>query len=175
MNQNNTSIMYSGTVDISTNHKRILSHNNGSLDFFRLLNKFVSRQAIGVGELPGYLMMYKCKSEVVLSSTQTTNPTYASLELFTSNIPVISNIVASNASESVLFSATLTASSIKPATIVGEESNVCLALVSADTKTILAATDIEGGDSLIRSLQSGLTASVKWRMSFENVEDSPTR
>ena len=168
MNQSNTSIKYAGTVSIETKTKRIVSHNNGSQNLFNLLNRFMARHTVSVGELPGYLMMYQSTSNVVLSNTNANSNVYPSIELFTSKTPMIANLADDGGCEVIIFSTSLSSSNIKSGITLNNNSNVCLALLSADAQTILAATDIQNGGMLVKSLQQGMNATVKWQLSFEN-------
>ena len=168
MNQSNTSIKYAGTVSIETKTKRILSHNNGSMNLFNLLNRFMARHTVSVGELPGYLMMYQATSASVLSNTNANSNIYPSIELFTSKTPMIASLLDAGGSEVIVYSTSLSSSNIKSGLSLNNNATVCLALISADAQTILAATDVQNGGMLIKSLQQGMNATVKWQLSFEN-------
>lgn len=168
MSHNNTPIKYNGVVQIDINSKRIMSHNNGSDKFFNLLNRFISRHTVTVGELPGYLMMYQMSSQDVLSNTDAESALYTSVELFSSKLPAVANLTSVGGKEVVLYTTPLSNSSLKSGITVSNNTGVCLALISADATTILAAADIVGGGALIKSLQQGMNATVKWQLSFEN-------
>lgn len=165
---NDTSIKYRGVVSVEFPTKRFISHNNGSIKLFSLLNKFMSRQTVSVGELPGYIMLYQTNSASVLQHTNANDVSYPALELLSSKLPAMANVVSVASGEVVVYTTPLTNSSLKSGITIGASTPVCLALISSDAKTILSATDVTGGSSLIKSLQQGMNATIKWQLSFEN-------
>lgn len=168
MNPNSTSIGYRGEVVIKTPIFDYYSHNNGTNELFKLLNRFMARQSVSVGELPGYLTMYNISSSEILPNPD--NSKVESREIFSAKVPTIANIVeVDGGSQYLEYTSPLASNNLKPGSLYLEaESTVCLALISSDKRRILAATDIVNGGQLVNSLQQGMTAVVKWKLSFEN-------
>lgn len=168
MNPNSTSIGYRGEVVIKTPIFDYYSHNNGTNELFKLLNRFMARQSVSVGELPGYLTMYNMLSSEILPNPD--NAKVESKEIFSAKVPAIANIVeGEDDSQYLEYTSPLASNNLKPGNLGLEtESTVCLALISSDKMRILAVTDIVNGGQLVNSLQQGMTAVVKWKLSFEN-------
>lgn len=171
MNPNSTSIGYRGEVVIKTPIFDYYSHNNGTNELFKLLNRFMAKQSVSVGELPGYLTMYNMSSSIILSESENAKSSlHESKEIFSAKVPAIANIVESeDGSQYLEYTSPLASNNLKPGSQgLDLNSTVCLSLISSDKTRILAATDIVNGGQLVNSLQQGMTAVVKWKLSFEN-------
>ena len=169
MKSNNTSIGYVGTVTIEFPHKRQNIHNNGTSKFFELLNAFISRQTVSVDRLPAYIMLYATSSSTLLANPNATDTVYLSLEILNNKVAITPNITQTlDGKEVVLFATTLSQSVIKSGIDKETLNKVSIAILSADTSTILAAADLPDGVSLLNSLDLGLNATVKWQMAFMN-------
>ena len=169
MENNKTCIGYAGTLTIEFPHNKIILHNNGTTEFFKLLNKFISRQTVHAAELPAYLMLYATNSRNLLENPNAKDISYTPLQILTAPQEINSNLVTSSSlTEVVVHTVTLSNSEVKSAIGIDKSSAMCFAILSADTSKILAATDIPDGAALLSAIKLGVNATVKWRMSFQN-------
>ena len=169
MGSNNTSIKYAGVVSIEFPNRRVVCNNNGSGVLFDVLSRFMAKQSVSVKELPGYIMIYKANKNEILSRPNTSDSIYPSVELLVRMIPVTAGVERNGRGEStILYTVSLKNDDFKFGTSVTSTDSVCLALISSDTNTILAVTELTDSVSTIQAIQQGMHANVRWQLSFEN-------
>ena len=162
----NTNLIYHGKVVISTQNKEQVIRNNGTVNLFNLVSKFLCSELSGNIEqyLPTYVMLYMSHASMIQASpTTSSHSKEALLNVF---IPVVRYTDPLSPKEAN-FDFSITKDQLDQFGREGDD--MTLALVSGDKKNIIAT--IEFSSSVYNIIANGGKANVKWIMSISNVDN----
>lgn len=160
----NTVIGYQGSVEVTIKNKTYRRFNHGCPELFKTLAMCLCRQTDSRYHLPTYLSLYS--SALTDTIVATSDSKLSNNRLLKLQVAVHPYVEVDNGGFNAVFT-TL----ILPDNVQAEHSvlqTITAALISSDTDTILAATQISG--EVLESLKQGYSAQIKWVMKLTNVE-----
>ena len=169
---NNTSVWYEGTVSVTINNKVTKTHNTGTLNLFKLLCKFISREQISTQDCPSYMMLYKGDPVSLLSLAEADLKNQSlikhPLDIHSYTKEIVDNFTGTPVKTvSAHFTTTLMNAHKISGETIDETTQLSLAIVDLDNK-IIAITAFSAADYI--AVQAGTYAIIEWKMTFSNKE-----
>lgn len=158
-------LIYKGDVEVTIKHKKYKLHNNGTEHLFRMFVEMITRGTVAATSLPFYVMLYKSSSNEIIKKPYTKD--HEENKLLTKYVLLHKYTLEEDTTHYVVFDTNITPD-YRNGTHIEDTDPLCLALVSQDKLSILAAVDIN--HDYITYLNAGNSAIVKWTMHLENVQ-----
>ena len=158
-----TSIGYRGSVEITIKNKTYRRFNHGCPELFKTLAMCLCRQESARYHVPVYVSLYSETPEDVAEATNDIMLTESCFLFIPASVHPCVDLI--EGSYTAVFTALILPDNVKY--VDREYDSVTAALLSID-RTILAVTTIDG--SVLKALNEGYSAQVKWQMHLTNVE-----
>lgn len=166
---NNTTLVYSGRVEVRTKTRTEVSHNHGSKHLFRLLTVLLAKERFQTTSFPAKIMLFNATPEELLATPQADS--HQSKWLLKRPVDIVSSAEIVNNEE---YQSKFTAM-VDSAVMVEAASVINLALGLLDgsqSKLILAATEFDRSQYNI--VRGGGQAYLTWIMTIGNGELTQT-
>lgn len=167
---NNTTLVYSGRVEVKTKTRTEVSHNHGSKHLFRLLTVLLAKEKFQTTSFPAKIMLFNATPEELLTTPQADS--HQSRWLLKRPVDIVSSaeIVNNGQEYQSKFTAMIDSAVMVEAASV---SNLALGLLDgSQSKLILAATEFD--PSQYNIVRGGGQAYLTWIMTIGNGELTQT-
>ena len=167
----NTSLIYSGQLEIETKTKKAVAKNHGTSNLFRLFSVMLCKEDFKLRSLPTYFMLYESDYATILDNPETNAAAHQNKKLFRVYLDIQSNYSSfENNAHHANFISTVDSSILVSTQQLTSSTNLSLALVDADKKHILAVVEFDR--DVYNIIRNGGQAVIRWSLTVSNVDEA---